>query len=79
MLPGERDESSRHESLESSQRLAAEAQPEHLVYDPVFSLSLPLLVEKILRSFSFPVLEPPVREGRTRVYWTSVRCDIQLF
>lgn len=46
--------------------------------EPIFSLSLPLLVDKILWCFPFPNLQPAVPAGQTRVHWTSVSrtCDI---
>lgn len=77
ILSNEGDVSNRYKSLESYQSLAAPAQSKTNIHDPVLSLSLPLLVDKILRNLNFPVLEPGVREGRTRVYWTSVRCNVQ--
>ena len=45
--------------------------------DPVFALSLPLLVDKILGNLAFPMVEPRVSTGKVRVHWTSVRCSIQ--
>lgn len=63
-------------NLMNSRRVSADSrsqlQSKTIIHDPVLSLSLPLLVDKILRKLNFPVLVPVVGEGRTRVYWTSV-------
>jgi hypothetical protein len=74
--PSKSDDLDRHELLEDSQGLAATVQSNAPIHDPVFCLSLPLLVDKILRNLPLPVLEPAVREGRTRIYWKSVRCNL---
>jgi hypothetical protein len=47
------------------------------IKDTMFLLSLPLLVDKILRYLPLPVLEPTVSAGKYRVYWTPVRCSLQ--
>ena len=45
--------------------------------DPVFALSLPLLVDKFLENLAFAMVEPRVSTGKVRVYWTPVRSSIQ--
>jgi hypothetical protein len=74
--PSKSDDLDHHELLEDSRGLAATVQSNAPIHDPVFCLSLPLLVDKILRNLPLPVLEPAVREGRTRIYWKSVRCNL---
>jgi len=76
-LAGEKDESDHFLSLKKRQGINTSLQPEHTTHDPVFSLSLPLLVDKILQKLPLPVTEPAVPRGMVRVYWDSVRCNAQ--
>ena len=41
-------------------------------YTMTFPLSLPLLVDRILRYLPVPYIEPPIPEGKIRVRWISV-------
>jgi hypothetical protein len=54
--------------------LAHASKQNGILQEPVFALSLPLLVDKILRNLPLPVREPRVCAGKVRVYWTPVRC-----
>ena len=77
ILPAEKDESGHFLSLKKLQGINTSLQAEHTTHDPVFSLSLPLLVDKILQKLPLPVMEPAVPRGMVRVYWDSVRCNAQ--
>jgi hypothetical protein len=76
--PGERDNPSHHELLEESLGIVVASQQKTTLQYPMFASSLPLLVDTILRHLPLPILEPTVSVGKVRVYWTPVRCSVQL-
>jgi hypothetical protein len=77
ILPDKRDDPSHYKSLEKPHDTAIVLQQKYTLQDPIFALSLPLLVDKILRYLPLPILEPIVSPGKVRVYWTPVCCSVQ--
>jgi curved DNA-binding protein CbpA len=76
ILPDKRDDPSHYKSLEKPHSTAIVLQQKTTLQDPIFALSLPLLVDKILRHLPLPILEPIVSPGKVRVYWTPVCCSV---
>jgi hypothetical protein len=73
----QRDDPNDCGSLEKPLDIVVPLQRKITIKDTMFSLSLPLLVDKILRHLPLPALEPTVSAGKCRVYWTPVRCSVQ--
>lgn len=73
------DEGNTSDGLESPKmpaRNVIESRKNHTLPEPIFALSLPLLVDRIMQYLPLPTSEPEVSPGKVRVHWTSV-CSIQ--
>lgn len=74
---GESDSPSQHKSSKKSQGIAVVSQQKDNQWDSIFALSLPLLVDRMMRHLPFPSPEPKVSTGKFRIRWKLVRCGLR--